>query len=111
MLTLLTVYFIGGLALTIISLPLIFKKIRPNPFNGFRMAKTLSDPVVWYQANHYAGRLLFYVGLLIMLMSIGIYLIPGLSLDNYAWVCLAVTLGGLTLAVFLSIRYLNRIGK
>ncbi len=111
MLTLLTVYFLGGLLLTILALPLIFRKIKPNPFYGFRVAKTFSDPVVWYAANHYAGRQLFFSGLLIMIFSLGLYLIPGLTLDNYAWACLAATLGCLGLALFLSFRYLNRIGK
>ena len=45
---------VGGL-LALISVPLILGKVGPNPWYGFRVKKTLDDPVAWYAANRYAA--------------------------------------------------------
>lgn len=42
--------FIAG-----ITVPLIFELVPPNPFYGFRIPKTLSDPAIWYAANRVGG--------------------------------------------------------
>lgn len=53
-----------GILLVVLSIPLILKKIPPNPIYGFRTKKTLSDKQIWYKANHYGGLQLFYAGLI-----------------------------------------------
>jgi uncharacterized membrane protein len=111
MATLLSLYFASGFLLVVIALPLIFGKIKPNPFYGFRVAKTLNNPELWYAVNKYSGRLLFYCGLGTMLASIGVYLIPGLTLDAYALICLAIFTLFLSISIFLSVRYMNRVNQ
>jgi hypothetical protein len=38
-----------------LALPMLLGKIPPNPIYGFRTAKTLSSPDIWYAANRIAG--------------------------------------------------------
>jgi hypothetical protein len=42
-------------SLIVLAIPLIFRKVPPNPLYGFRTSKTLSDAGIWYEANAGAG--------------------------------------------------------
>ena len=53
-----------------LSIPLIKERVPPNSFYGFRTAKTLSDPKIWYAINHISGIDLLIAGALISLGSI-----------------------------------------
>jgi uncharacterized membrane protein len=48
-----------------ISIPLIRGKVAPNHFYGFRTAKSLSDPRIWYEINRLSGGDLLLAGVLI----------------------------------------------
>jgi uncharacterized membrane protein len=63
------VLFIG------ISVPLIQKRVPPNRYYGFRTPKTLSDPDLWYKANHVSGIDLFIAGALITVSSLTMMLL------------------------------------
>ena len=39
----------------IFSVPMIQGNVKPNRIYGFRTAKTLADPKVWYPANRVMG--------------------------------------------------------
>jgi SdpI/YfhL protein family len=41
------------------------QKVGPNPWYGFRVAKTLSDPRIWYSANRIVGYDLCATGILV----------------------------------------------
>ena len=47
----LIMYIAGGALLTALSIPLIQKRIPPNPWYGFRVLQTLNNPALWYPAN------------------------------------------------------------
>ena len=59
-----------GLMFVGLSIPLIQKRIPPNRFYGFRTAKSLSDPKIWYEVNHLSGNDLFVAGALITISSL-----------------------------------------
>ena len=86
--TILFLYVGSSIFMALISLPLIARKIKPNPFYGFRVQQTLDDPQVWYETNQYSAKRLFAVGILEALASLGFYFIPNISLDVYALLCL-----------------------
>jgi uncharacterized membrane protein len=88
--TLLAIYTAAGLLLAIFSLPLIWQKIKPNPFYGFRVSQTLENPDVWYATNRFAGKRLFVAGISSIIAAIGLYFVPGISVDTYANAFLAV---------------------
>ena len=73
--------FVGMLFIAV-SLPLIFEKVKPNRWYGFRTEKTLSDERIWYEANRIAGFDFLLAGIAIVAGSILITLvtkfIPGL---------------------------------
>lgn len=69
--TLYSVSFAGlGIMFIAISIPLILDRVPPNSTYGFRTAKTLSDPQIWYAANRVAGHDLLIAGLVIALGSV-----------------------------------------
>ncbi len=61
----------GGVGLLFIALgvPLFQERVPPNSTYGFRTAKSLSDPKIWYEINHIQGRDLLIAGVLITLGS------------------------------------------
>jgi hypothetical protein len=106
---LLPMYIIGGLLLTGLSIPLMLKKIKPNALYGFRIQQTLDDPEVWYRVNAYSGKWLLAAGLATILVSVGLYFIPGLSLDWYASLCALIVLGLLAIGFIASYRQIARL--
>jgi len=59
-----------GLLFVGLSIPLILERVPPNRYYGFRTAKTLSDPRIWYELNRISGNDLFVAGALITLSSL-----------------------------------------
>lgn len=59
-----------GLFFLGLSIPLILNRVPPNRYYGFRTAKTLSDPKIWYEVNHISGKDLFLAGILISASSL-----------------------------------------
>jgi len=96
-----------GIVLAIVSLPMIANKIKPNPLYGYRVKRTLENPQIWYQVNHYAGKQLFAAGVLIFLFSIGTVILPGMNLQIYSLIATAVNLSLVIIAVIRSTNYLN----
>jgi len=108
MLVLMWMFTMSGCLLSLLSIPLILGKIGPNPWYGFRVPKTLSDPKVWYPANTYAAKRLFVVGILGSLISILLFFVPNIDINTYALSCAAVTLGGLIVTLIQSFLFLRR---
>ena len=99
-----------GALLTLIALPLIYRKIPRNHIYGFRVPKTLASDYVWYAANHYAGRCLFAAGRVIILGSL--ILIPiahWFSIGTVSMIGLLITISPIALAVWKSFRHLRRL--
>src|SRR6185295_1136849 len=59
-----------GLLFIALSIPLIQERVPPNSFYGFRTAKSLSDPKIWYAINRLSGIDLLLAGVLISLGSV-----------------------------------------
>lgn len=98
----LVILFTGtGILLALFSLPMIARKIKPNPFYGYRVRKTLENPEIWYDANEYSGRQLFVAGVLIAVSSMVLPFLPGMSLSLYSG------LGGLINLIFLIIAFIR----
>jgi hypothetical protein len=84
--------------------------VKRNALYGFRTPKTLASDEIWYPANRYAGRALFYAALAIIAGSLLLLPFAGrLSTDAVAFAGLALTLVPLGVAVAKSFRYLSRL--
>jgi uncharacterized membrane protein len=64
-----------GLLVALLSWPMMYDKIPPNRFYGFRTPRTLSDPNVWYPANRVAGRNLVVAGVIVCMTALVLYAI------------------------------------
>jgi len=69
----LLIYGAMGLLVTALSLPMMYDKIPPNGFYGFRTPRTLSDPSVWYPANRVAGRNLALAGMIVATTALVVF--------------------------------------
>ena len=108
---LLILYIAAGTLLVLLSLPLLFELIRPNPLYGFRVSQTLDNREVWYAVNKYAAKRLILAGTSFVIASILLYFIPGISVDAYALGCLAVFAMVFTVAIFQSVRYMRSLER
>ena len=103
---LLILYITAGLLLIGVALPLVYRKIPPNHWYGFRVKRTFADREVWFAANAFAGRRLAWTGLATVVAAIVFYVIPIDKVDTYAVAMAAVMLFGVTVTVVQSFRYL-----
>ena len=62
------VFFIPGLATVLFAIPLILRRIPPNPLYGLRIPATYKDEQVWYDANAATGRDMAIFGVAISLL-------------------------------------------
>jgi len=59
-----------GLMFAGLSVPLIKGLVPPNRFYGFRTAKSLANPKIWYEINRISGTDLFLAGAFITVSSL-----------------------------------------
>ena len=111
MTSLLAMYVLFGLLLAGLSVPLLLDKVAPNGWYGFRVPSTLYNVDLWYKVNRYMARWLLATGIITAAGATGLYFVPGLSVDAYAWLCLLVFALPFGLGVALSFRYLRRLQK
>ena len=103
---LLILYLSFGILLTGLAIPLMKNKIKPNGLYGFRVAKTMENPEIWYAVNHHYSYRLFWSGITCILSAIVLYAIPGLSLDVYALGVLAVFMIVFLAGLWQSVRFM-----
>jgi uncharacterized membrane protein len=105
--TILVLYLVGGVLLIALAIPLLFNKIPPNSFYGFRVTQTTHDSNTWYAVNRYSARWLLFAGVSSVVAAILLYFIPGISVDAYALGCLAVFTATFTLGLVKSFLYMK----
>src|SRR5215203_1193013 len=91
-----------GPVLLVLSIPLMLRWIPQNHIYGFRIAATLANKSVWYDANALLGRHSFLIGVAMVLLE----LVLPLSIRNQVLATIAVV--GLTLSVVMDWRTANR---
>jgi uncharacterized membrane protein len=96
-----------GILLALVSLPMIGNKVKPNRIYGFRTRRTISNPEVWYAANHYAGIHLFVAGICIALLAVLLALLPGINLLSYTTINVVAMMVILIVAVIRSLIFVN----
>ena len=104
----LIMYCGGGLVFSAISLPLLFRKIPPNNWYGFRVQATLQDPKVWYAANEYMARRLLFVGIITAAAALVGYFVPNLGVTPYFVGCTLVMLVSLFANLVQGMNFLRK---
>ena len=59
-----------GAAVTLVSVPLMWRKVPMNHLYGVRLRKSFSSERNWYEINAYGGRLLAGFGLFLIVFSL-----------------------------------------
>jgi hypothetical protein len=103
--------FLGvGCVFCLISLPLLFGMIGPNPFYGLRVKKTLDDPAAWYPANRLGAVWMMGATVLLMVVAFAGYaLFPRMGFVAYALTCLAALIVGYGVAITRMLVYLRKL--
>jgi uncharacterized membrane protein len=99
-----------GLVIIGVSIPLIFNKVKPNPWYGFRTPKTLSSPDIWYKANRYMGKDMFVAGIVITTVYILLPIIrPQLTLIQGLILFYLMLTVPVAIAIIRGLRYLKKL--
>lgn len=105
---LLIIFAGAGVLSILIALPLINRRIKPNPWYGFRVRATLENPELWYDVNAHMGRRLLISGFITTLTAVGLFLIPNLSPDTYALLCGGISVLTLMVGLGQTLHYLKQ---
>lgn len=85
-------FAVVGLVLIGLSIPLIMRKVPPNSFYGCRTRKTLSNPKIWYEANHISGIDFCVAGLIVFVSSLAMLILGQKVKTSYAVTILLIVL-------------------
>ena len=105
---LLVIFAGSGLLAILIALPLINRRVKPNPWYGFRVRATLQNPELWYDVNAHLGQRLLISGFITTLAAIGLYVMPGLNVDTYAIACGIISILALGVGLGQTMSYLRQ---
>ena len=111
MVDLLYLYAGIGALFVVLAVPLMKRLVVPNRWYGFRVAQTLKDPHVWYEANAYAGKWLLWLGVVLMAVAVVLYWVPGVSPREYKTICTGVLMVGIVVNLIQSFRFLGALRK
>ena len=104
-------FFVVGLLISGISIPLIKRRIPINNWYGVRLPNTMKDKDSWYETNYRAGKLLFILGLIISLVSSVFCFIISVDAVTYSIIMSLITLVGTIVLMVKSIMIANNITK
>lgn len=103
-------FFLFGLLIMGISIPLILQKIPPNLFYGWKTRKSLSNKQIWYKVNKYSGKDLFIVGLVVCAVAFVLLVFrTKLSEAVIVWIGLASIIIPIAVAVFRGLCYESKL--
>lgn len=87
-------FWFVGLLLVGLALPLIRRKVRPNMMCGLRVAETLENEEVWFEANARSGWDLLWLGIGIIVVSTLLFVLPWFDSAVTALVCCGILVAG-----------------
>ena len=94
---------------SLVSIPLILRKIPRNSVYGYRTRTTLSDDRIWYETNAYFG-LRFLIGSIVSAcLAIIVYECRCISPDMYPLVTIVLLAAPVAIAGLLTTRFVRSI--
>ena len=108
---LLILFVCSGLVLVGLSIPLILGMIGPNPWYGFRVRRTLSDPAVWYAVNAYSAKRLLAIGMVNIVSAVVLYFAPEIDVAVYASSCGVIAVAGIIVGLIQSFWFLRALKR
>jgi uncharacterized membrane protein len=102
-------FVLTGLAFVAVSIPMIRRRVPPNPSYGLRVPATFADEWVWYEANARSGRDCFLVGVVTVVAALLLAWVPGISEPVYIALCTGLLLAGTLGCAWVGTRRANRL--
>ncbi len=97
-----------GLVFIGISIPLVFEKIPPNSWYGFRVPKTLSNREIWYKANKFMGKDFILLGGILFIYNLAVFALkPAFASSNS--INMILLIGGTGVVIIRSLLYLRQL--
>ncbi|HTB81889.1 MAG TPA: SdpI family protein [Opitutaceae bacterium] len=101
-------HFIAGLVMIAVSLPLIKRKVKMNPWYGIRIPAAFESEQRWLEINEYGGRLLLRCGVLIAIVASPEFFLREAYLAAYALAASALIVLALGLTIGNIFRHARR---
>ena len=105
------VFWFVGLIFVGLAIPLIKRKVRPNALYGLRVAATLENEKVWYEANAHSGRDLLWLGIGTIIISSALFALPWRDQGSYALVCCVILVVGVVIYAIRGLRIAKAVSR
>ena len=102
------IFFISGIVISGLSIPLIRRKVKVNSWYGIRIPQTMENEKVWYAVNEKMGKYIFVWGILISILSLYFSLNPTNPKFLMTYILLSILILGTVLLVILSYKIANK---
>jgi len=91
----------------LLSVPLILRRVPPNPVYGYRTRATLSDEALWYDANAHFGSRFLLASLASAFVALALFAWPIFSPQTYLPVTVVLLTAPVALAGLLTSRFVR----
>lgn len=103
---------VSGLVLVGAGIPLMRRRVPPNPWYGIRFPSTLADERMWYAVNERSGRDLLILGTTVVFFALALPLaLPRWRPEWRALVVAFVLIAGLAAITVRAIRYAQQLRR
>ena len=101
------VFAVFGLFMALAAIPLMLRRVPPNPIYGLRVPATFRDERVWYDANAASGRDMLFLGIVAIVAG---FVVPRVATNPWTLqiVWIGIAAGGGVAVAFLGWRRANR---
>src|SRR5579859_4595039 len=106
---LMVMYVVMGLVVVGLAIPLVLRRIKPNPFYGVRLGRIMKDEKLWYAANAYVGWWMIALGVLTAILAVVLPMFPHVSILRYTLGVLGIIGVGTLVATIFCWRYIRSI--
>ena len=101
-----------GIVLIVVSLPLLFRWVKPNSLYGLRVPATFADEWVWYEANAKSARDMCVLGVVLVVLPFVLQaMFPVVPRAAHFAVAAIATFSGITVVAVIGLRRANRLLK
>jgi uncharacterized membrane protein len=94
---------------SVVSIPLVLRKVPRNPVYGYRTRATLSDDKVWYEVNTYFGSRFLVASVLSACIAVAIHIWGGIPPATYLKVSVVLLVAPVVAAWLLTARFVRDI--
>lgn len=100
-----------ALLILLLSLPLRWGKVKPNPWYGIRFTQSFKSPEHWYRINRYGAALLMKWSFTLVVLAAFFAVVPSAADSAFGFIALLVYPLTIFIPVLLSYRYARKLDE